>query len=53
MEAVRISLKEWKQLTEAEQSARIRESFTEIEDLPDEMRAQVEEVLANARRFKR
>jgi predicted nucleotide-binding protein (sugar kinase/HSP70/actin superfamily) len=51
MEAMRVSLKEWKQLTDEEQRARIRESYTPVEDLPDDMRAQVEEMLANAHRF--
>jgi hypothetical protein len=53
MEAAPISLKEWNELTEAEQRARIRESFTDVEDLPDHMRAEVEEMLANAHRFRR
>jgi hypothetical protein len=53
MEAAPISLKEWNKLTETEQRARIRESYTPVEDLPDDMRAQVEEMLANAHRFTR
>jgi hypothetical protein len=53
MEAAPISHKEWNKPTEAEQRARIRESFTEVEDLPDNMRAEVEDMLANAHRYKR
>ncbi len=42
-------MSEWRQLSEADQRAAIRSGFTPIDDLPAEVWAAVEEMLAHPR----
>jgi hypothetical protein len=49
MESGRVSVAEWRQMSETEQRAMIRAGMTDVKDLPDDMRAVVEELLADFR----
>jgi len=49
MESRRVPASEWRQMSDAEQRAMIRAGITEVEDLPEEFRREVEEMLANHR----
>lgn len=49
MELQWVSASEWRQMSDEEQRATIRAGITEVEDLPEDFRREVEEMLANHR----
>ena len=49
MELQWVPASEWRQMSDAEQRAMIRAGITEVEDLPEDFRREVEEMLANHR----
>ncbi len=49
MSSERMSAREWRELSDAEQRQMIREGMVDFEDLPDRLRIEVEEMLANSR----
>ena len=49
MESRRVPASEWRQMSDQEQRAMIRAGITEIEDLPEDFRREVEDMLAQHR----
>jgi hypothetical protein len=53
MESRRVPASEWRQMSDEEQRAMIRAGITEVEDLPEEFRREVEDMLAQHRSLPR
>ncbi|MDH3682329.1 MAG: hypothetical protein OEV40_20535 [Acidimicrobiia bacterium] len=53
MESRRVPASEWRQMSDEEQRAMIRAGITEVEDLPEDFRREVEEMLAQPRSLPR
>ena len=53
MELQWVSASEWRRMSDEEQRAMIRAGITEIEDLPEEFRREVEDMLAQHRSLPR
>lgn len=49
MESRRVPASEWRQMSDEEQRSMIRAGITEVEDLPEEFRREVEDMLAQHR----
>ena len=49
MESRRVPASEWRQMSDEEQRAMIRAGVTEVEDLPEEFRREVEDMVAQHR----
>jgi hypothetical protein len=53
MELQWVSASEWRQMSDEEQREMIRDGATEVEDLPEEFRREVEDMLAQHRSLPR
>ncbi|MGI9604512.1 MAG: hypothetical protein ACR2P0_00090 [Acidimicrobiales bacterium] len=53
MESRRVPASEWRELSDDEQRAMIRSGATGVEDLPEDFRREVEEMLAEHRSLRR
>ncbi len=49
MELQWVPVRKWRQMSDAEQRALIRAGVTDLEDLPEDFRREVEEMLAKTR----
>ncbi len=53
MESRRVPASEWREMSDDEQRAMIRTGITEVEDLPEDFRREVEDMLAQHRALPR